>query len=73
MTLKPATPKHAKHDSACPFCGEPFRAARFLGQRMGEYRCARCHGQFTLIVESYYDMQATRLPAWVGDPLPGGA
>lgn len=70
--LKPATPRHPKHDSACPFCGEPFMAARFGGYRIGEYDCARCGGSFVIIAAHYYDLRANKLADWVGAPLPGG-
>jgi hypothetical protein len=70
--MRPATPKHPKHDSACPWCGEPLMAARFLGRRMGEYMCARCKAGFALIGDRYFDLHGGHLAAWVGDPLYGG-
>lgn len=68
--LKPATPRHPEHDSACPWCGEPFKAARVLGNKCGVYNCGRCNGGFFLLREKVYTADGTKpLTPWVGDPL----
>jgi hypothetical protein len=70
--MKPATPKHPKHDAACPSCGEPFRAARFAGHKLGDYGCARCGQKFSVIGETYY-IAGMKVPAWMGEPLQAGS
>jgi len=67
--MKPPTPQHPKHDSACPYCGEPFKARKFLGFRLGDYSCGRCNGTFSIIGKTYY-IAGKMVPSWVGPPLP---
>lgn len=73
--MRPATPRHPKHDAACPFCGEPFLSAKLMGRKVGDYRCARCGGEFMLLGEQVWDTRIKGAPAkmasWVGEPMEG--
>lgn len=70
--MKPSTPKLPVHDSACPSCGEPFQAARFMGKKLGEYGCQRCRQRFQVIGETYY-IAGMKVLAWVGPALEAGS
>lgn len=67
--MRPATPKHRLHDSACPYCGEPFQAKRVFGVRMGQYDCGRCGQSFVLFRDSYRTTNGHPVAAWIGEPL----
>ena len=69
MPLKPASAPHPSFDSACPHCGEPFKAARVMGVRCGQYDCARCQGSFILWKNSFASVRGEPLGEWLGDPL----